>query len=179
MKIFYIDSEKYVLDKDFLKTFLKDRKFSSYKKEREHCYGRFLIKTVGRKFFNIENTELEIVNKKPKFKLSDIQFSISHSENIIVAAFDKNPVGVDIEIMKSRNFPEIFARYNVKGIEITKEMFYQYWTEYEAKIKLQGEVKTKLSTPFLNNFMLSVSGDFDEKYEIYEVNENGFNLIYQ
>ena len=104
MKIFYVDSAKYKIEKEILKSFLKDRKFSSAEKEIQHCYGRFLLEKVAKEIFEIENTELEIINKKPRFKFSDIHFSISHSENIILIAFDKNPIGVDLEIMKERNF---------------------------------------------------------------------------
>lgn len=171
MKIFYADTNKFNIDEKILKSFLKDRKFTSAEKEKQHCFGRLLIQTVAKEFFNIENHELEIINKKPRFKNSDIQFSISHSQNIVLAAFDKNPIGVDIEFMKERNFKELFARYNYKGENISKELFYKFWTEYEAGIKLQGTPKTKLTIPFLNSFMLTVAGNFEDDYKIFELTE--------
>lgn len=174
MKIFYVDSAKYEIEKNILKSFLKDRKFSSVEKEIQHCYGRFLLEKVAKEVFGIENTELEIINKKPRFKFSDIHFSISHSENIILIAFDKNPIGIDIEIMKERNFKELFARYNYKGENISKELFYKFWTEYEAGIKLQGTPKTKINFPLLETFMVTVVGNFDENYEIFELTKDGF-----
>ena len=174
MKIFYVDSAKYKIEKEILKSFLKDRKFSSAEKEIQHCYGRFLLEKVAKEIFEIENTELEIINKKPRFKFSDIHFSISHSENIILIAFDKNPIGVDLEIMKERNFKELFARYNYKGENISKELFYKFWTEYEAGIKLQGTQKTKINFPLLETFMVTAVGNFDENYEIFELTKDGF-----
>ena len=174
MKIFYVDSAKYEIEKEILKSFLKDRKFSSTEKEIQHCYGRFLLEKVAKEIFEIENTELEIINQKPRFKFSDIHFSISHSENIILIAFDKNPIGVDIEIMKERNFKELFARYNYKGENISKELFYKFWTEYEAGIKLQGTPKTKINFPLLETFMVTAVGNFDENYEIFELTKDGF-----
>ena len=38
MKIFYIDTEKYLIDIDFLKSFA-DRKSLSEEKEKQHCFG--------------------------------------------------------------------------------------------------------------------------------------------
>ncbi len=174
MKIFYVDSAKYEIEKNILKSFLKDRKFASIEKEIQHCYGRFLLEKVAKEVFKIENTEIEIINKKPRFKFSDIHFSISHSENIILIAFDKNPVGIDIEIMKERNFKELFARYNYKGENISKELFYKFWTEYEAGIKLQGTPNTKINFPLLETFMVTAVGNFDENYEIFELTKDGF-----
>lgn len=174
MKIFFVDSAKYKIDDDILKSFLNDRKFSSIEKEKQHCYGRFLLSKVAEEIYNIENRELEIVNKKPRFKNSDINFSISHSEKIILIAFDSNPIGIDIEIMKERNFKELFARYNYKGGNISKELFYKFWTEYEAGIKLQGTPKTKQNFPLLNDFMVTVVGNFEDNYEIFELTPKGF-----
>ena len=87
----------------------------------------------------------------------------------MLIAFDKNPVGADVEEMKERNYKEIFERYNYKGQDISKETFYKFWTEYEAGIKLQGTPKTKISTEIEKNFMLTVVGNFDEKYEIVKM----------
>jgi len=177
MKVFFVDSAKYIIEDNVLKSFLKDRKFASPEKEKQHCYGRFLVEKVAKEIFGIENTELEIVNKKPRFKFSEINFSISHSENIILVAFDENPIGVDIEIMKERNFKELFARYNYKGENISKELFYKFWTEYEAGIKLQGTPKTKINFPLFNSFMVTVAGNFEDKYELFELNEDGFTQL--
>ncbi len=176
MKIFYLDINEYSVDIDFLKSF-GDRKFLSEKKEIQHCYGRFLVKTAAKEFFMLNDTEIVIVNKKPRFKNSELHFSISHSNNIVMAAFDENPVGLDIEFMKERNFKEIFERYNYKGKNISKELFYKFWTEYEADIKLQGSPKTKITFPFKDNFMVTVAGNFDENYQIYEFSKTGFNCV--
>lgn len=176
MKIFYIDTAKYLIDNDFLRTF-GDRKFLSEEKEKQHCFGRFLVKTVAKNFFQLENSDIETVNKKPRFKNNKLHFSISHSENIVLAAFDENPIGADIEFMKERNFKELFARYNYKGENISKELFYKFWTEYEAGIKLQGSPKNKITTKFQENFMLSVVGNFNEEYKVYELTKDGFNCV--
>lgn len=176
MKIFYLDINEYSADMDFLKSF-GDRKFLSEKKEMQHCYGRFLVKTAAKEFYKIEDTEIEIVNSKPRFKNSELNFSISHSNNIVMAAFDENPIGLDIEFMKERNFKEIFERYNYKSKNISKDVFYKFWTEYEAAIKLQGSPKTKITFSFKDNFMVTVAGNFDENYKIYEFSNTGFSCV--
>ena len=176
MEIFYIDTNEFVLPADILKSY-GDRKFLSEEKEKQHCFGRYLVKTAAKDFYQINDPSIEIINKKPRFKNSKLHFSISHTENIVLAAFDKNPVGADIEIMKDRNFKELFKRYNFKGDGISKELFYSFWTEYEAGIKLQGSPKTKITIPFKDNFMLSIAGNFDTDYRIFELTPLGFNCI--
>ena len=176
MKIFYLDINEYSADMYFLKSF-GDRKFLSEKKEMQHCYGRFLVKTAAKEFYKIEDTQIEIVNSKPRFKNSELNFSISHSNNIVMAAFDENPIGLDIEFMKERNFKEIFERYNYKSKNISKDVFYKFWTEYEAAIKLQGSPKTKITFSFKDNFMVTVAGNFDENYKIYEFSNTGFSCV--
>ena len=168
MQVFYVDTNEYNVDEKVLEKY-KTRKITSKEKELQHLIGRFLLEKVAKEILKIENPEIEIVNKKPRFKNSDIKFSISHSKNIVLIAFDKNPVGADVEEMKERNYKEIFERYNYKGQDISKETFYKFWTEYEAGIKLQGTPKTKISTEIEKNFMLTVVGNFDEKYEIVKM----------
>ena len=157
MKIFYININEFPLEETIL------GQYAEQNKKQQHCYGRYLVHNVAKKVFGIDNTEIEIVKKKPKFKYNNLQFSISHSENMVIAAFDEKPLGADIEIMKERNFKDLFARYNIQSN--SKELFYTYWTEYEATIKLQGIAKSKIHTT-IDNFMISVVGDFEENYEI-------------
>ena len=157
MKIFYININEFPLEETILE------QYAEQNKKQQHCYGRYLVHNVAKKVFGIDNTEIEIVKKKPKFKYNNLQFSISHSENMVIAAFDEKPLGADIEIMKERNFKDLFARYNIQSN--SKELFYTYWTEYEATIKLQGIAKSKIHTT-IDNFMISVVGDFEENYEI-------------
>lgn len=174
MKIFFVNIDQYLIDKNILKKSISNRKFTSTKAKTQHCYGRFLVEHVAKNIYNIQDSTLEIIDKKPKFKFSDINFNISHSENIVMVAFDDNPIGIDIEIMKDRNFEEIFARYNYKGNDISKQTFYKFWTEYEACIKLQTSAHKKINFPLLENFMVSIAGNFENNFELYELTQNGF-----
>lgn len=174
MEIFYINSDTFLtnLDLKSLDIFLEKKSFKSEKQKIQFCLGRFLVKYVAQTRFNIQNPEIEIVNKKPRFKYSDINFSISHSKNIILAAFDTAPVGVDIEFMKNRKFDEIFKYYKLGIKNPDAEYFYRFWTELEAGIKLQTPEKS-CAVFKINNFMLAIksysSFDIKSKLKIYEL----------
>ena len=103
MQIYYINTDEYNIKQEVLDKY-KTKKITSKEKEKQHLTGRYLLEKIAKEVYQIENTEIEIINKKPKFKNSDINFSISHSKNIVLIAFDKNPVGADVEEMTERNF---------------------------------------------------------------------------
>ena len=141
-------------------------------KKLQSQIGRLITKFVAEYFYNIEDTNIIIENKKPKFENADLCFNISHSNNIVAVAFDSFPLGLDIEFMKDRDFKLLLERYNINSNN--KEFFYQFWTEYEAKIKIQNETKQKLSFKLEQNYMLSLfSSNPDEgiktKLKIYEL----------
>lgn len=142
------------------------------KKKLQSALGRYLAKEVAKVFYSIEDTEIIVENDKPKFKNADLCFNISHSNNIVAVAFDTYPLGLDVEHMKERNFKALLERYNITSND--KELFYQFWTEYEASIKIQSEIKQKLCFKLKEDYMLSLfSSNPDEgiktKLKIYEV----------
>ena len=169
MQIYYINTDEYKPIQIDIKNKTKNNK--SILKEEQHQIGRFLVDSIAKYIYKIENREIEIINKKPKFKYSNMNFNISHSNNIILVAFDKNPIGVDIEEMKDRNFEELSKRYCKNGEKFSKEIFYKFWTEYEAGIKLQGEIKTKITKIIEEKYLLTVVGDFTGKTPIYKIKE--------
>lgn len=131
-------------------------------KEKQHNAGRYIIEYAANHIYKIENPEIEIKNKKPGFKYSDINFSISHSNNIAAVCFDKYPLGLDIEFIKKRNYMAIVKRMKFKMQENTINEFYKNWTLYEAGIKLQNKVQSIKTQIFLDNYMLClVSGKKD------------------
>lgn len=123
----------------------------------EHKAGRYVLNYAAKNFYNIKNTELEIINNKPKFKYSNINFSISHSKNIAAVCFDESPIGFDIEKIKQRDYNSIAKRMNFTLAEDTIEEFYKQWTLFEAEYKLQSEVKSNFSRIFLNDYMMSIT----------------------
>ncbi len=140
-------------DAEFLQNYAEGREFNSQKRFVQFTLGRYLVKTVAKEVFGVEDTEIIIENDKPKFKNASLYFSISHSGDYVVAAFDEVECGLDIEEMKSRDFAALGERY---GREFkSAQEFYEFWTEYEAGIKLQAEPCGKYQTVFQEKFMLT------------------------
>ena len=128
-------------------------------KEKQHNAGRYIVNYVAKNIYKIENSELELVNKKPKFKYSNYHFSISHCKEYVIVVFDTKPVGTDIEKITQRNFEAIAKRMNFKLKENTIESFYEAWTVFEAKYKLQQEAKSILTIDFMDEYKISVASN--------------------
>ena len=157
MQIFYTDISEYI----------KNAQSRTEKKNLQHKYGELLTRKIAKEFYNIKNPEIQIKNKKPYFANSKINFSISHCENIVITAFDSNPIGIDIQKIQPRNFEKLAKRYNLKNHK--PDTFYEFWTKYEAEIKLQQKAKTIITTKLPDEFILTVAGDFDSDYKITEI----------
>ncbi|GAB7140514.1 hypothetical protein RsTz2092_04630 [Deferribacterales bacterium RsTz2092] len=74
---------------------------------------------------------------KPFIPDSNICFNVSHSAGVLVLGLDTQPVGVDIEFMRQRNFADISKHYFGREITAISE-FYIAWTRHEACVKLAG-----------------------------------------
>ena len=146
MDIFYTDLTKFDGKNDYYKG---------------HNAAREIIKYCAKLIYDIENHELEIINGKPKFKFSKIQFSISHSGTIAAVCFDKNPVGFDIEQIVQRDYASIAQRLNFKLEDDSLEAFYKCWTQYEAAYKLHKNVNFYLNGKIQNNYEYAIAS---EKY---------------
>lgn len=157
MRIYYINLENFIKthDTDFLKKYTDGREFKSVKRFTEYTTGRYLVKTVAKEIYGLENTEIIIENDKPKFKNGGLHFSISHSGEYIAAAFDEHECGLDIEKIKPRDLTALSKRYE-REFETQKD-FYEFWTEYEAFIKLQAEkICGKYTCVFQEDYVLTV-----------------------
>lgn len=136
------------------------------KRIKEYNAGRYIVEYAAKNFFNIKNLEIEIINDKPKYKYSDIQFSISHSHNIAAVCFDKHPVGFDIEFIKQRDFIPIAKRMNFVLKENTLNEFYREWTKFEAEYKLQQKSKNFFSSLFQEKYIMTVASGNDDKISV-------------
>ena len=167
MKVFYIDIEEFKKNhtKEFLSPY-NDKDFKTEKRFYEYTIGRYLIKNAAKKHFNVKNTEIITDEKgKPFLKNNELYFSISHSQNIVVACFDTAPCGIDIEFIKKRDLLKLSKHYNIEFK--TQDEFYKFWTIKEAEFKLNQKAKTLYTKPFKNFFLtIASSGLIDTDIEI-------------
>ena len=159
MKIFYVKLDKGETEK------LSRREL----KALQSGIGRKIIDYVGKNIYNLSDTTVIEENSKPKFLNSDIQFSISHSNEIIAAAFDDFPLGLDIEYMKDRDFGKLSGHYGIKTKD--KFEFYRQWTQLEAKIKIQSDIKNSYTDIFGEKYMLTIvsSNPYNLRVEFEEI----------
>lgn len=83
-------------------------------------------------------------NGKPHSVDTGVHFNLSHSRDVVVAAFSLSPVGVDIEFSGRRaHCVEIARRYfdasEIAEAEAGPGSFFRLWTSKEAMLKLTGE----------------------------------------
>ncbi len=159
MKIFYINILEFekTYGKDYLKPYA-DKEFKSEKRFWEYTIGRYLVKNIAEKYFGVKNSEIITESSgKPIFKNSDLHFSISHSKNIVIACFDKNPCGIDIEQIKPRNLEKLSKHFNRQFCSL--EDFYKFWTHKEAKYKINNKETNFYFTKFKNEYYITVTGE--------------------
>lgn len=135
---------------------MEGREFKCEKRRTEFALGRFLLKYVLEHHYNIEKPKIILKNKKPVLENNELFFSLSHTKNIVLAAFDDVPVGIDIEVMKERNFDMIYRFWKKTQESVDKKTFYKLWTEYEAQVKLQQESESKYNAEIFENYMLGI-----------------------
>lgn len=182
MEIYYIDIDNFFKNTDissfetFISAFSEGRKFGSAKRQKEFSVGRFLLKYVLKNRFHTQSPEIVVENKKPRLKnfcADSVKFSLTHSKGIVMAAFSDTDIGIDLEFMRERNFEKLFAYYKLHPQNCCKKTFYQLWTEYEARIKLQKKANAVLSAVFQKDYSLSVctEGEWDisKTLKIYEL----------
>lgn len=65
-------------------------------------------------------------------------FSLSHSGDLAVCAFDDSPIGVDIEQIRPIDTKRLAARYLGTREPLTPEEFFSLWTRKESYLKAVG-----------------------------------------
>jgi len=99
---------------------------------------RFVVSRAFRR--RVLGPEAEILteeNGRPYVKGNPVFFSISHTGNALVMAVDSYAVGIDIELMKDRDFAGLSSWFFGECIP-DREAFYRRWTCFEAGLKLAG-----------------------------------------
>lgn len=161
MEIYYLKKSEFLksVTRESLETFSDGREYLSDEKYLEHLCGIFLTKFIAKNIYDIKNLEIEYRNKKPFFKSNEIFFSISHSYDIVLVAFNNKNIGVDVEYMCPRNYKAIMKRYEQNNLNPSRKEFYRFWTFHEAEIKLNRRVKSVFSTLLDEDYMLTCLSD--------------------
>ncbi len=151
MEIYYLKKEEFLnsVNIESLEKFTDGREYKCREKYLEHLCGLFLVKFIAKNIYNVEDTEIVLKNHKPVFANHKLNFSISHSKNIVMAAFNNKNIGLDVEYMYPRDYKRIMERYNRNIKNPTRHDFYRFWTLHEAEIKLNSEPKS-IYCAFLN-----------------------------
>jgi len=68
-----------------------------------------------------------------------LSLSISHSRNAICAAIAQEPIGVDLELCRPRDFSALGNQYFALESCRSEREFYQLWTACEAYSKYSGK----------------------------------------
>lgn len=148
---------------------IKDRKLS--------LYSALLTRMTLCKRLNINNENLHFfysLSKPVLHNKSNLNFSISHSQNLIVVSFSKKKIGIDIEIIQNPPFcliNDIFHSVEceyINDINYLKAIrFFEVWTRKEAfgkyhKVGLCYDLKNfnTLSKNERNNFYTVKYGDY-------------------
>lgn len=142
------DRQRYILSRGILKKLL-----SSYAKVKPENI-QFIYNKYGKPYLNMPSRSVEI------------QFNISHSEDIILLAFTYgHKIGIDIEYQRAEFADMKIAEHFFSPAEISalamlpdnmrKKAFFECWTRKEAFIKAKGQ---GLTIP-LDGFEVSVMPD--------------------
>lgn len=123
---------------------------------------------------------------KPFLEGKSFDFNISHSDNVVAIAFDKEPIGIDVE----RTIPigmdlaqRFFSNEEYSDLIELKdraqlEYFYDLWTLKESYIKAKGKglsIPLKSFTIFKDKSEFKVKG----REEKYHLKQYSFNDAYK
>lgn len=188
-----------------LPTFLLDKynNFSHNDNLQRSILGELLARYYYSQKLNIESKQI-IFNYgkkgKPYLPDSEIHFNISHSGRWVVAAFAKDKIGIDIELIREPNYGVANRFFSAKEIEqlnvitnpeIKKNLFFDFWTIKESYLKAIGTGLTKPLSTFTveknnnniqltdnekNNLVFIKQYPFKENYKLSVCSfENEFN----
>ena len=163
----------------------RQRKVDSLKlsdAKKQTVAGEMLVKTQLAKLLEISPESINIYtdkNGKPYAENCSFNFSISHSENIVVCAIDKAPIGIDIEKIRPINLKVAKRICNNEelnylfGHMLTEEdfkittnpqilnRFFEIWTGKEAYGKFIGSgLKNSINIHFNETDFFQISDGY-------------------
>ena len=123
------DIDKNILN-EFYNHIYEDKKNRINKDNYNSIYAEYLLSDLL-KDYNINYNNITILENeygKPYIKDSNIYYSISHSNNLVMVAIDDKPIGIDIQFIKDKNknnfiLNESEYKYNYIEIFSLKESY--------------------------------------------------------
>lgn len=136
-------------------TWEKQQKLAKYRRKEDaqrSLIGEIAIRKMIQDQLGLEKQKIIFEQNaygKPYLKgVPNFHFNISHSDIYVACAISKNPIGIDIEMIKPIDFgiaKRFFTKAEEQYIsEVQSEVrqqnrFYEIWTRKEAYIKLCGK----------------------------------------
>ncbi len=131
--------------------------------KKRSLLAHILLKKLMKEEFSIYSELVYKENGCPYFKDQKLYVSLSHSGDVAFCAVSENPVGVDVEKIRSISDSLIkrvcvdeekayvladFEPDDVKNIsdEVVKKRFFEIWTAKEAYFKMKGSGITDLKS---------------------------------
>lgn len=114
------------------------------KREIEKMAGEFLVKTVFSRLCDCSPAEIEIIREgKPYVKNCNLYFNLSHSDEFLVLAVGKAPLGIDIQKIGAIREKVAACYFTEAEKQLVKEQgataFFEIWTQKESYVKYTGE----------------------------------------
>lgn len=165
MNIFYLKKDELLKKTDLsvLKKYSDGKVYKSREKYLEHLCGLYLVKTVAEEIYGEKTVKIGIKNSKPYFENSKLKFNVSHSKNIVAAAFSLSNTGFDVEYMASRDYKKIMARIknnrDISTSSTDRETFYRFWTTYEAEYKLGEKAVSRYTREAEKDYIFTAVSD--------------------
>lgn len=162
MEIFYLKKSEFLksVKREGLEYFSDGRSYISDEKYLEHLCGLFLTKFIAKHFYKMDNLDIVIKNNKPFFNGGRLFFSVSHSKDVVLVAFNNSNIGADVEyICERKSFKSIMKRFGEVVENPTVLDFYSFWTLHEAEIKLNADIKSIFSTTLEKDYILTCVSD--------------------
>lgn len=135
-------------------------KYRKYEDKIRCMLGDLVVRYVLHSEYKLRMQNIEFICNdygKPMLKLHDnIHFSISHSGEWVICAFDDAPIGIDVEVIGNSDYGIVkryfhkneLEEFNKKDESDKTSFFYTLWTAKESYIKMVGK---GMSIP-LNSF---------------------------
>jgi 4'-phosphopantetheinyl transferase len=134
-------------DIDGIKYKEKIQRYRRWQDAQLSLLGRMLLKYGLNTYYEIKEYEIYFTPyNKPYLKNEDVYFNISHTENLVICAIARFPIGIDVEFSNPQidymDFQSHMTPNEFNKIDNSKNKiysFYKYWTEKESVIKAHGK----------------------------------------